>query len=107
FVPNPENKEQGNHINCHKKDKRVENVEWCSEEEKRKHKLENTLNATAEGTKQGQSRINEEVAKDIFLSKEKNKYISEKYNISKSLVNGIRTGRNWGWYKKNLDKENR
>src|SRR5699024_2851522 len=29
------------------------------------------------------------------------------WEISKSLVNGIRTGRNWGWYTKNLDRENR
>ena len=107
FIPNPENKPQVNHINCDKKDNRVENLEWVTDEENRKHKLENNLNVTAQGTKHVKSKINEEIAKDIFLSKETDKYLSEKYDISKSLVNGIRTGRNWGWYTKNLDKENR
>ena len=107
FIPNPENKPQVNHINCDKKDNRVENLEWVTDEENRKHKLENNLNVTAQGTKHVKSKINEEIAKDIFLSKETDNYLSEKYDISKSLVNGIRTGRNWGWYTKNLDKENR
>lgn len=105
FIPNPENKPQVNHINCDKKDNRVENIEWVTDEENRTHKLENNLNVTSQGTKHVLSKIDEKIAKDIFLSEETDKTLSKKYNISKSLVYGIKSGRNWGWYTKGLKRE--
>lgn len=43
FVPNPDNKNQVNHINCNKADNRAVNLEWCSGSENTIHAYRNGL----------------------------------------------------------------
>lgn len=43
FISNPNNYKEINHINCDKKDNRVENLEWCSSSYNKIHALENKL----------------------------------------------------------------
>ena len=43
FIPNPDNKPQINHKNCNKEDNKIDNLEWCTNNENKAHAKINGL----------------------------------------------------------------
>lgn len=49
FIPNPDNKLQVNHIDGNKENNNIDNLEWVTNDENHKHKLEHGLNVSKSG----------------------------------------------------------
>ena len=90
FVPNPENKPHVNHINGIKNDDRVENVEWATLSENRRHAYSNGL----------QGKLKPQDVREIRYMIEcgmRLSWISDAYGVDHSTISRIKTGDAWAW----------
>lgn len=94
FVPNPENKEQVNHINGKTDDNRAENLEWVSPSENICHAYANGL-MTNVGEKNRNSKITEKQALEIKNSSESNNVLGKRYGLSPRYIARIKGGHAW------------
>ena len=94
FIPNPENKEQVNHINGKTDDNRVENLEWVSPSENISHAYKNGL-MTNIGEKNKNSKITEAQALEIKNSSEPNNILGKRYGLSPNYIYRIKGGYTW------------
>ncbi len=101
FLPNPENKPVVNHINGCKTDSNVSNLEWVSPSENMSHAHSNGLRPkiNTQGEKNGFAKLTEAQVRQIkqCLSQTQltQKEIASQFNISRSTVKNIKSGRRW------------
>ena len=95
YIPNPDNLPQVNHKDGNKLNNCVENLEWVSNQENRKHAVNNGLHKT--GEKCSYAKLTEEDVKYIRAhSKEKlQKEWAEEYGVSRSTIGDIINHRTW------------
>ena len=104
YNDNPKIKNQVNHIDGNKENNTVENLEWCTNQENKKHAMDNGLVAYQKGENHSSVILNNKQVIDIYTSDESRLYMAEKYNISKHNVSNIRGDNTWTHITKNLTK---
>lgn len=97
FIKKIDGKTSINHKDGNKLNNCLSNLEWCNHLENMQHAFNtNLVNNT--GSNNGMAKINETIAKEIKLmlkNKISQQKIADKFNVSRSLVLGINTGRLW------------
>lgn len=98
FIPNPDNKPYVNHINGIKSDNRVENIEWCTNQENQNHAWKNGLKDSQLGEKCNLSTTSEDDVRLVRLFHDTGKSISEiskTLSLSKRVVQSITSKTAW------------
>lgn len=98
FVPNPNNFPIINHINGIRNDNSLDNLEWCTQSRNVSHAFEIGLKIAAKGTRHGRCKLSENNVLEIrrlIVEGKNNKEIGNKFNVSKTHIGYIKSGKLW------------
>lgn len=95
YVPNPDGKEQINHIDGNKENNNANNLEWVDNQENRNHAVEHGLHL--QGEQCPYAKLNEEQVRIIRADKgqHSHRYWANKYGVSGSTIGDILHYRTW------------
>lgn len=94
FIPNPDNKPQVNHKDSDRTNAHVDNLEWVTNGENQKHAFDTGFQDNY-GEKHPRTNLSEQDIIDIFLSKEKQVTLANRYGVHKSTISSIKHQRNF------------
>lgn len=97
FMGNPEEKQECNHKNGNKTDNYLGNLEWKSHSENMRHADETGL-WNIKGEKNSQAKLTENEVLEILndsVAGVPQQEIAVKYNVDRSTISLIKTGRTW------------
>lgn len=94
-IPNPENKEQVNHLNSKRSDNRHENLEWSTQSENQQHSVKFGKRHTRYGQDSFFSKLTNEQALFISDSKEKNKTLASWFNVHTDTIAAVKRGKSF------------
>ena len=103
FLPNPDNKSDVNHINGCKTDANICNLEWATASENMYHAHSNGLRPVlnTQGEKNGFAKLTEaeviQIKQLLSDGKLTQKTIGSQFNVSRSTVKDIKSGRRWNY----------
>jgi hypothetical protein len=106
FLDNPNNKREVNHIDGDKSNNKVDNLEWTSSSENKKHAFKIGL-MCQKGEKHASNKLNSDQVIEVYNSKLKISDLAKKYNVGITTIHAIKNGQTWGHLTKKLYKPNK